>query len=1245
MKLQLSEQLLIVAVAAGNPLARSPAQAPADAAHVQKVSQTEGCFLGTLHDGDEFGHAITVLPIPFVGLNLSDGYAEVVTAPGDDDGGPDRGAFWILETQDSWNGVLKVAPQIKFSSSSDAFLGRLDDGDRLGSSVAGSFGESLYDILIGAAGDDDGGTDRGAIYATSVDHEFGTGGPYTLLLHSKISATSGGFTGALDDFDAFGASMAWLGDLDNDGGEDVAVGAPGDDDGGADRGAVWILFLNPDRTVKSHAKISATSGAFTGALDDGDGFGSALSYLYDAGGPWSDDMRRMLAVGAPADDDGGSDRGALWILQLNTDGTVQSHGKLSATSPGFQGVLADGDHFGSAACLALPGTFFGWPFGWPPADLVVGAPGTDAGGLDAGAVYRLSLLLPDLSIQSYQAIHANAGGLGGVLDAGDRFGSSLPSINNWPGVSVTVFANVQVGAPGDDDGGPDRGGFWDVSLPYGDPPVAAFSAVPTSGVAPLEVQFLDETSGIFELLLHVDRWDFGDGTVVDEPFVAENPPHPSLTHTYALPGVYSVTLEFWGHGGIDAATRTNYIVVDVPSAPTADFTAQTTDGWAPLEVAFTDTSTSHVDTWAWDFGDGGSSSLQHPTHTYAAGGDYTVSLTVAGLGGSDSVTKVDLVHVVDPFAVDFGADPMSGFAPLDVTFTNLSAGTPEGWLWDFGDGATSDEASPVHTYADAGLYTVTLSALQGDDSIDETKPDLIDAQGPTAQFSGTPLSGPAPVTVQFTDLSTGTVTAWAWDFGDGTGSTEQHPSHAYPYSGDYTVSLEVTGAGTSSSETKTDYVHVDPGLPVADFTATPTSGEAPLAVQFTDLSFDATGWSWDFGDGTGSLEQHPLHTYVFGGVYTVTLTASNSFGDHVLARPDYVTCVQPPGLYDPSFELQTAGTQPTGSWEIVFGGGHVVNPAGGATADNAFPTDGSQWCEVAADSTVDATPPSNPGGETDPPLGAGVGTTFRWLAGRPLLEFDAAFLVNGPPDQAATNDWMSVDVSDGIPGLPGVTTFNLYYADTFSDTPDVSAKYGFAMTATTRVGANLAVLFPLSTPDTDLVLTVQVGNGGDGLLPSKGYVDDFRLEPDAAVTLYGSGVNPPGSLSLFAGTPALGGSVLLGVDNPLGTQPPLHTVPILFFSLAADPAFPAGTLVPGLGMDGGSAELLIRLGSFALRTRIVGPPWQGAGIPALVTVDVPNDPSLIGATLFTQGLLAAPGASPSLVRYGLADAARLIVGP
>ncbi|MBD3334918.1 MAG: PKD domain-containing protein, partial [Candidatus Eisenbacteria bacterium] len=182
--------------------------------------------------------------------------------------------------------------------------------------------------------------------------------------------------------------------------------------------------------------------------------------------------------------------------------------------------------------------------------------------------------------------------------------------------------------------------------------------------------------------------------------------------------------------------------------------------------------------------------------------------------------RVNAFRAVDtgtpPPAADFSASPTTGCAPLAVAFTDLSTGEITGWEWDFGDGGTSTAQNPSYTYTAAGTFTVSLTVTGPGGSDTATKIDYIAvADVPAAEFSGAPTSGPAPLTVEFTDLSTGGPTAWSWDFGNGGTSTAQNPSATYSAAGDYTVSLTVSNACGTDAVTKTGYIHVTEPSPQA----------------------------------------------------------------------------------------------------------------------------------------------------------------------------------------------------------------------------------------------------------------------------------------------------------------------------------------------------------------------------------------------------------------------------------------------
>ncbi|MFA5269224.1 MAG: PKD domain-containing protein, partial [Methanoregula sp.] len=413
------------------------------------------------------------------------------------------------------------------------------------------------------------------------------------------------------------------------------------------------------------------------------------------------------------------------------------------------------------------------------------------------------------------------------------------------------------------------------------PLVTDFSANTTSGTRPLAVAFTDSASGSPSGW----NWSFGDGAVSGE----QNP-----VHVYSGPGTYTVTLTATNIFGSNTSTKPGYITVTSQNTPVAGFAANTTQGYSPLTVGFTDESLHHPVEWSWDFGDGRESTEQNPAHTYTAPGNYSVSLVVGNDKGSNSTMKTDYIHVLvelpgiipDPEGfpvVNFTANVTTGNAPLAVGFTDRTRNASTFWNWSFGDGGTSAEQNPVHTYSLPGTYTVSLAAGNEYGENSSVKADFITVTAgtfpPAAAFTGTPTCGKAPLSVTFTDSSAGSPSAWSWDFGDGATSPEQHPVHTYTAAGKYTVSLTASNAGGSNTSTRLDYITVSGSCkpPVAKFSGKPTSGYAPLMVSFSDSSTNnPAGWLWDFGDNTNSTEQNPAHTYTSPGKYTVSLTATNT---------------------------------------------------------------------------------------------------------------------------------------------------------------------------------------------------------------------------------------------------------------------------------------------------------------------------------------------------------------------------------
>jgi PKD repeat protein len=178
---------------------------------------------------------------------------------------------------------------------------------------------------------------------------------------------------------------------------------------------------------------------------------------------------------------------------------------------------------------------------------------------------------------------------------------------------------------------------------------------------------------------------------------------------------------------------------------------------------------------------------------------------------------------------DFTASSRSGHPPMEVSFTNQTAGTVNSYHWDFGDGTTSTQENPTHTYSSPGTYSVTLTATGSGDSDTEIKNDYITVTvpAPVAAFSANPTSGTAPLPVTFIDSSSGSIISRSWSFGDGTSSSAQNPTHTYNNPGIYSVSLTVTGDGGVDVTTLSNYIVVSKPLPTVTITAAdPSAAES-----------------------------------------------------------------------------------------------------------------------------------------------------------------------------------------------------------------------------------------------------------------------------------------------------------------------------------------------------------------------------------------------------------------------------------
>ena len=366
-------------------------------------------------------------------------------------------------------------------------------------------------------------------------------------------------------------------------------------------------------------------------------------------------------------------------------------------------------------------------------------------------------------------------------------------------------------------------------------------------------------------------WTFGDGATS----TAQSP-----THSYAAGGTYTVGLSVKDGLGAVGATSQSVTVTAPNQPPVASFTPSCSG----LSCAFTSTSSDpdgSIVAWSWNFGDGATATAQNPTHSYAAGGTYSVTLTVTDNSGATNTAArtVTVGGANQPPVASFTAS----CAGLACAFTSTS-GDPDGsvvaWSWDFGDGVKSTAPNPTHTYGSNGTRTVKLTVTDNRGATDAASLTVgVANQVPAAAFTRSCTGLSCAFTSTSSDVD-GTIASWSWNFGDGKTSTAQNPSHSYTANGTYTVGLTVTdnkGGKGSTSQSVTLGATTNPP-PVASFTASCTG----LACAFTDASSDPDGsvlaWSWDFGDGTKSTAQNPTHTYGSNGTRTVKLTVTDNAG-------------------------------------------------------------------------------------------------------------------------------------------------------------------------------------------------------------------------------------------------------------------------------------------------------------------------------------------------------------------------------
>jgi len=417
-------------------------------------------------------------------------------------------------------------------------------------------------------------------------------------------------------------------------------------------------------------------------------------------------------------------------------------------------------------------------------------------------------------------------------------------------------------------------------------PVASFSKSATTIIEGESVTF-DASSSYTNISSYI--WDFGDGSPV------QSVSNPTISHQYVLPGYWYVTLTV-RFNGIDSHTVGSYVDVSYspppPGVPVVSISFNPTTGYpntTSFNLSGSATYAGPINSWEWDFGDGTPHDLtQNTTHTFSNNRNYNVVLYATHLCGdverTGSLTKI---LPVKPKAYFTPVSTTTITAGDSVTFNGTGSGvTVTNWTWNFNDGPTQTGSIVSHTFSSAGTYSVTLVATGIDGLTDSlTRTNLIvvnpapppPPDAPVADFTYNPSSGTVPLTVSFTDNSSGgTISSRDWDFGDGSShSPATNPTHVYTLNKQHTVRYTVTGPGGSSYKERVVSVR-----PLASFYASSTSALTGELISFNGLgsTVTITNWDWTFGDSTFGTGSTIAKSYATAGTYSVTLRVTGTDG-------------------------------------------------------------------------------------------------------------------------------------------------------------------------------------------------------------------------------------------------------------------------------------------------------------------------------------------------------------------------------
>lgn len=397
-------------------------------------------------------------------------------------------------------------------------------------------------------------------------------------------------------------------------------------------------------------------------------------------------------------------------------------------------------------------------------------------------------------------------------------------------------------------------------------------------------------------------WDWGDGTTSTDP-------DPG-SHTYTRPGSFLVTQTVSNSCGSASITES----VQVNPTPSVSFSFA--DFPCALDPVLFINEAAGANSFIWEFGDGNTSFEPNPIHVYDSGGVYDVTLTAFdSITGCPNTFSTSINVRVAP-EVAFTVDNFNGCTPVTAQFSNETQGNFF-FRWDFGDGNSSVEKNPEHTYQIPGSYTVRLTAFDDFGCDDESTFSPVSVIPiPTADFSFDPdRQCELPVTLQFNNLSEGGE-GYQWTFEEGAFDSDINPSYTYRTPGNKSIQLIATNSFQCRDTIEKPFLATP--QPMADFSWDPGAGCQPLTVTFKQESSDATNYTWDFGDGRQAVGTEVVNTYFSPGTYTVTLIADyEGQCQDTLSLPDLIEVFASPIANFSFKQLDAPNGQPSGTFAFT----------------------------------------------------------------------------------------------------------------------------------------------------------------------------------------------------------------------------------------------------------------------------------------------------------------------------------------